>query len=179
MFREVFVFFPTAMKNSILLILFIVKSSQLHERKNTCTFNTLDTIWGDNKGSLTRVVTFCPLPTLYRLSFFPFWYFYFLGSPSRWFPKRCERCEFRRAGLPPRIEDVPSQSFIDGANSSRADQEVETGAQWKIQRSTEWAKNKHTCTHVRAHTRRHNCPRLTCALLLSCSSVRSFPSLTA
>lgn len=35
-----------------------------------------------------------------------------------------------------RIEDVPSQSFIDGANSSHRPEEVETGALWKIQRST-------------------------------------------
>lgn len=66
-----------------------------------------------------------------------FMYFYFLGSAYRWFPKWCEWCEFRRAWLSCRIEDVPSQSFMDGANRSHRNEEVETGALWKIQRSTD------------------------------------------
>lgn len=69
-----------------------------------------------------------------------FMYFYFLRKSNRRFPKRCAWCEFHRAMASSRIEDVPSQSFMDGANRSHRHEEVETGALWEIQRSTE--KNK-------------------------------------
>lgn len=50
-----------------------------------------------------------------------------------------------------RTEDVPSQSFIDGANSSHRNEEVETGALWKIQRSTERKKKIKTQTDNGPH----------------------------
>ena len=114
--------------------------TQTHKHKPSFT-----QIQWDNKGSWPGSRHLDPSP-LYLAHIFM--YSYFLGSPHRWFPKRWPWCEFHRAWASSRTEDVPSQSFMDGANRSHRNQEVRTGALWKIQRSTQGKKLVQTMVRI-------------------------------
>lgn len=67
-----------------------------------------------------------------------FMYFYFLGSPTGDSQNGSSGVN-SQSMVSSRIEDVPSQSFMDGANRSHRNEEVGTGALWRF---NDWKKER-------------------------------------